>query len=239
MDESGAGRLNADQRAQIVETGAVPWAVGHATCTSRARHSLYRRWHNVINDLHRTVEEHDYLKPQEAQRALHYYRAVLRVIRSACSTMQAELEADVTEPYHEWAAARSMLLAKLHVLREHERRCCDLQRRAGALWAYGRPARGRSKAVPGIGGVAAFLHRLGETDAADAAAMAAAAAATADADADGGAADSSAAAAQQPAESDADEDAYDEELAMATEARAMAAEAAAAAEEECNALAQM
>lgn len=173
-DETKALVLSPTQRERIMTCGQLPWEVD-GSVGSAARNSLYRRWHDATNDLERTVEEYEKLKPKEAVRALNCYRATLRVIRTECVRLENELTAPTADATAAWAAKQSMLSAKLYLLRRHEMRVTSLQQRAGRVWAHGRRAVGlHVAAVPGITGVAAFLATVAAADAADAAVVAAA-----------------------------------------------------------------
>lgn len=173
-DEDGALVLTAAEQEQIMKHGKVPWEMD-GSVRSAAWNSLYRRWHDATNDLDRTLEEYEKLKPKEAVRALCCYRATLRVIRAELARMETALAAPAENPTAAWAAEQSMLSSKLFILRRHETRVTSLQRRAGQLWARGRSAVGTNvAAVPGITGVAEFLATVALADAADAAVVGAA-----------------------------------------------------------------
>jgi hypothetical protein len=174
-DETGALVLTGQQREQIMaDPPVLPWALDGDLC-SAAWNSLYRRWHDATNDLERTVEEYEKLKPKEAVRALNCYRATLRVIRAECTRLEEVLAAPADDPTAAWAAEHSMLSAKLYLLRRHEKRVTSLLQRAGRLWARGRSAvSSHNSVVPGITGVAEFLAGVAVADAADAAVVAAA-----------------------------------------------------------------
>jgi hypothetical protein len=171
--DSAAVPYTAAEKALIMGS-QLPW-VQTATVSAAAQRSLFRRWHTASADLQRTGEEFK-IKPKEAVRALSNYAKETRVIGAACTALRAELVAPVAdaEKTPAWAAAQSMRAAKLYVLDLRVAHLASLQARAGQLWANGRSAGARSKAVPGIPGVIPYLQQRAAASASDAAAAAAA-----------------------------------------------------------------